>query len=81
MLYTFWTWVKIQNLPVKSQCRYAGPKIDLDQAPNTPKTCTVLHIFAQVLFCAENQGNHQNFDLFILSYKFGLIFMGKKQKK
>ena len=30
---------------------------------------------------AGNQGKHQNFDLSILPYKFGLIFMGMKQKK
>ena len=29
----------------------------------------------------ENQGKHQNFDPFMLPYKFGLIFMGMKQKK
>ena len=27
-----------------------------------------------------NQGKHQNFDPSILPYKFGLIFMGMKQK-
>ena len=27
------------------------------------------------------QGKHQNFDPSILPYKFGLIFMGMKQKK
>ena len=27
-----------------------------------------------------NQGKHQNFDPTILPYKFGLIFMGMKQK-
>ena len=31
---------------------------------------TVLHIFRQVLFEAGNQGNHQNFDLSLLSYKY-----------
>ena len=30
---------------------------------------------------AGNQGKHQNFDPSILPYKFGLIFMGMKQKK
>ena len=30
---------------------------------------------------SENQGKHQNFDSSILPYKFGLIFMGIKQKK
>ena len=30
---------------------------------------------------AENQGKHQSFDPFVLPYKFGLIFMGMKQKK
>jgi hypothetical protein len=28
-----------------------------------------------------NQGKHQNFDPFILPYKFGLIFIRMKQKK
>ena len=28
-----------------------------------------------------NQGKHQNVDTSILPYKFGLIFMGMKQKK
>ena len=37
---------------------------------------TVLHIFTQVLFWAENQDNHQN----LLSYKRWLIFIGMKQK-
>ena len=33
-------------------------------------TYTVLHIFRQVLFCAGNQGNHQNFEKsFKISYK------------
>ena len=43
-------------------------------------TYTVLHIFRQVLFGAENQGNHQNFEKSLLSYKFWLIFIGMKQK-
>jgi hypothetical protein len=40
-------------------------------------TYTVLHIFAQVLLWAEKQGNHQDFDPFILPYtdrKFFLKF-------
>jgi hypothetical protein len=32
-------------------------------------TYTVLHIFTQVLFWAGKQGNHQNFDPSLLSYK------------
>jgi hypothetical protein len=42
---------------------------------------TVLHINKQVLFGAENQGNHQIFEKSLLSYKFGLIFIEMKQKK
>ena len=38
-------------------------------------------MFRQVLFGAENQGNHQNFKKSLLSYKCGLIFIGMKQKK
>ena len=30
---------------------------------------------------AGNQGKHQSFDPSIVPYKFGLIFMGMKQKK
>ena len=41
----------------------------------------MLHIFRQVLFWARNQGNHQNFDPSLLSYKCWLIFIGMKQKK
>ena len=41
---------------------------------------TVLHIFTQVLFCAGNQSNHQNFDPSLVSYKCWLIFIGMKQK-
>ena len=44
-------------------------------------TYTVLHINRQVLFGAENQGDHQIFEKSLLSYKFGLIFIGMKQKK
>jgi hypothetical protein len=44
-------------------------------------TYTVLHIFAQVLFWAGNQGNHQNVDPSVLPYKSGLIFEGMNQKK
>ena len=32
-------------------------------------TSTVLHMFRQVLFGAGNQGNHQNFDTSLLTYK------------
>ena len=39
---------------------------------------TVLHIFRQVLFWAENQVNHQKS---LLSSKLSLIFIGMKQKK
>ena len=42
---------------------------------------TVLQIFAQVLFWAGNQSNHQNFDPSNLPYEFGLIFIGMKQTK
>ena len=41
----------------------------------------VLHIFGQVLFWAENQGNCQNFNPSLPSKKLWLIFMGMKQKK
>ena len=41
---------------------------------------TVLHIFAQVLFWAENQGNHQHFDPSLLPKKLWLTFMGMKKK-
>ena len=44
-------------------------------------TYTVLHMFRQVLFWAENQGNHQNFEKSLLSCKCGLIFIGMEQKK
>ena len=39
--------------------------------PFISRTYTVLHIFRQVLFGAGNQGNHQNFEKSLLSYKFG----------
>ena len=35
----------------------------------------------QRVFRAENQGNHQNFDTSLLTYKCWLIFMAMKQKK
>ena len=35
----------------------------------------------QRVFWAENQGNHQNFDTSLLTYKCWLIFMAMKQKK
>ena len=35
----------------------------------------------QRLFWAENQGNHQNFDTSLLTYKCWLIFIAMKQKK
>ena len=37
-------------------------------------TYTVLHMFRQVLFWAGNQGNHQNFEKSLLSYKLWLAF-------
>ena len=40
----------------------------------------VLHIFAQLLFRAGTQGYHQNWVPYIVPYKYGLIFMGVKQK-
>ena len=46
-----------------------------------PPSYTVLHIFVQVLFWAENQNNHQNFGPSLLPKKIWLIFMGMKQKK
>ena len=39
----------------------------------------MMHIFRQVLFWAGNQGNHQNFEKFLLSYKLWLVFMRMKQ--
>ena len=42
---------------------------------------TVLHIYRQVLFEAENQSNHENIEKALLSYNFGLIFIGMKEKK
>ena len=42
---------------------------------------TVLHIFTQVLFWAEYQENHQNFDPSLLFYKCWLIFIRMKLKK
>ena len=41
----------------------------------------MLHINRQVLFWAGNQGNHQNFKISLLYYKFGLISIGMKQEK
>ena len=41
-------------------------------------TYTVLHMFRQVLFWAENQDNHQNFKKTLLSYKLWLVFMQMK---
>ena len=37
-------------------------------------------MFRQVFFGAENQGNHQNLEKSLLSYKCGLIFVGMKEK-
>ena len=46
---------------------------------------TLLHIFAQGLFWARNQNNHQNFDPFLLSKKLGITdihgHVEKKEKK
>jgi hypothetical protein len=47
----------------------------------TKTSFTVLQMFRQVLFGAANQGNHQNFETSLLSYKCGLIFIGMKQTK
>ena len=41
---------------------------------------TVLHIFAQVLFWAENQGNHKNWIPFIQPYNFWLTYPWKSVK-
>ena len=38
-------------------------------------------MFKQVLFGARNQGNHQNFEKFLISNKCGLVFIEMKQKK
>ena len=46
-----------------------------------PCMYTVLHMFRQVLFWAGNQGNHQNFEKSLLSYKLWHVFMRIKQKK
>jgi hypothetical protein len=40
---------------------------------------TELQMFRQGLFWAVNQGNHQNFEKSLLSYKYGLIFIGIMQ--
>ena len=42
---------------------------------------TVLHIFRQVLFWAGNEGNHQNFDPSLLSYKCFKKFKMADSKK
>ena len=39
------------------------------------------HISWHELFLAEKQGNYQNLDPSMLTYKFWLIFMGMKQKQ
>ena len=39
----------------------------------------VLHMFRQVLFGAENQGNYQNFQKSLLTNKLWDVFMGMKQ--
>ena len=52
-----------------------------DGTLNYISTYTVLHIFRQVMFLAGNQGNHQNFEKSLLSYKCWLIFIGMKQTK
>ena len=38
-------------------------------------------MFRQVLFGAENQGNHQNFKKSLLTNKLWHVFKGMKQKK
>ena len=47
----------------------------------TDRKYTVLHMFTQLLFCAGNQGNHQNFDPSLQPKKLWLMFMGMNQKK
>ena len=37
--------------------------------------------FSRCFVLAGNQGNHENFDTFVLPYEFGLIFMGMEEKK
>ena len=48
-------------------------------APGIWNRYTVLHIFRQVMFGVGNQGNHQNLEKSLLSYKCWLIFIGMKQ--
>ena len=38
-------------------------------------------MFRQVLFGAENQGNHQNFKKSLLTNKLWHVFTGRKKKK
>ena len=42
---------------------------------------TVLHIFRQVLFGARNQGNYQNLDLSLLSYKWTNFHWDEAKRK
>ena len=46
-----------------------------------PSTYTVLHIFRQVLFCAGNYRNYQNFEKSLLTNKLWHVFMGMKHLK
>ena len=41
----------------------------------------MLNMITQLLFRAGNQGNHQDFDPFLLLKKLWLIFMSMNQKK
>ena len=79
-------WLLVRALTPQKECKitYSWWENELRRFSHLfRKSCiyTVLHIFRQVLFGAGNQGNHQNFDLSLLSYKCWLIFIGMKQKK
>ena len=45
------------------------------------ETYSHAHSSKEGLFCAGNKGNHQNFDPFLLAYKFLLIFMAMNKKR
>ena len=70
-------WINYSKLWLKVDFR-AHNNVTLNSIEQTV-TYTVLHIFRQVLFGAENQSNHQNFEKSLLSYKFWLIFIWMKQ--
>ena len=46
-----------------------------------PNVHTLYNVILRIKEFSGNQGNHQNFDPSIITYKFGLILMGMKQKK